>query len=102
MSVDVEKLKAEHGEVWSIEVGGEHICFRCPESKEADYYIGKLSDSRKDIGPLSRKLASEVVVHPSKEAFGALVKKRGGIALSVANEAIAVYMGKGEEDAKKL
>lgn len=97
----LDELRAQHGEVFEVNVGGMDIVFRPASEPE---YFKCLSDGAKDpkLAPKAvYDLAHKCVVHPPLSEFGALVARRPGVALKVGNEVLRVANGEEAELAGK-
>ena len=72
----VATLKAQHGEVFSIEKCGQPIVYRACNAEELDQFIAL---SEKDRAQACIGLVSACVVHPSRVEFEQFRQKRPGI-----------------------
>ncbi len=98
----LDKLRAEHGDVWLLELGTDQVAFRCPSRAEYKRFLARVSDDRKALPEAQEELARAVVVAPDRPAFGALLDRRPGIAAKVVVDALKVAAAEEAETAKKL
>ncbi len=98
----LDKLRAEHGDVWLLDLGNDQVAFRCPNRAEYKRFLARVSDDRKALPDAQEELARAVVVLPDRAAFSALLDKRPGIASKVVADALKVAGAEEAENAKKL
>lgn len=98
---ELESLKAEHGELWSVETDRGPVYFKCPDSKQYHRFIAMVSDEKRRAKAFE-SLALDVIVYPQDEELKNLLNCRPGVAVKVANEASTIAQGEEAEKAKKL
>ncbi len=104
-----ESLRQKHGEVFSaefVDAGGVkvRVYYRCPTEAENDRFKSKAFDDKnpKKQAEGADELGRAVVVHPDREAFGALAKRRPMIPSVIAGDVASVAAGKESELGKRL
>lgn len=103
MSIEetLEKLRGEHGEVWVIETSQGPVVFRAPTAGEFKRCKAATQDPKR-AADADMILAQDVVVHPDKDAWRAMLVKRPGLAIKVAADALAIAMDDEVTSAKKF
>jgi hypothetical protein len=74
----IGRTRAEHGDVWLLDVGSDQVAFRCPSRAEYKRFLSRVSDERKALPDAQEELARAVVVAPDRATFGALLDRRPG------------------------
>ena len=83
----IEKLKAEHGEIYAVEVGGITLIVRPPTRAAFRRFFDQAG---KESSGVSRYAATEnllldCVVWPPAPEFGELLERKPGLVATVAN-----------------
>lgn len=97
---DLEKLKAEHGEVAEVSTPCGTLVFRKPKRAEYKRHLAKVFDEKQRPDAVEW-LARVCVVHPTREAFDAMLEDKPGIPILCA-DALAKLAGaaQGEDEGK--
>jgi hypothetical protein len=78
------------------------VLFRCPNQHEFAECIGKSAENKKKSPEAMQRLAFQVVRFPSVESFRSMIAKRPGLALKIANDALAIASEEDPDFAKKV
>lgn len=96
----IQRLKDEHGEVYILTADDAEVVVRMPSIPEFDRFMASMGDEKKSAKGL-KQLVRDVLVHPSREDFDAIVSRRPGIFLSFAKEVAHISGATVEAEAKK-
>jgi len=97
---EIEKLRAEHGEVWEVVVAEQQIFFRCPTEPEADRFMARASEKR-DFSIAAKRLVRDVVVYPAGADLDAYMKKRPMAYTTIVGQITRAAGIEQEQEAKK-
>lgn len=100
-------LMAKHQDLWVMSVSGYDLVLKVAAVTHGDRYVSATSAQNKakehtQIGPASRIFASQTVVWPPPASVAAMIDRYPGIAMTIAGEAVSIYMGAADELAKKV
>lgn len=78
------------------------VLLRCPNEHEFAETIGKAAEKRNKAPDAMKRLAYQVVVWPPVEEFRELVKRRPGLPMKIANDALAIASEEDPDFARKV
>lgn len=93
--MDLEALRAEHGEVLVLEAMGYRVAVRMPTEAEFDAFVAGVSTPAKGAASV-KVLFRRVVVWPSRPEVDAMLKAKPGLGITFGNK-VADWAGLGAE-----
>jgi len=97
----IAELKQEHGDVYSLTVGGSEFVVKAPGDGEWYRFLDLSSEAKKRTRAL-RLLVESCLLHPSKDEFESLLAKRPAIAMTLGNKLCELAGLEEEATVKKL
>jgi len=97
----IQRLKAEHGEVYLVESGGVAVVVRPPRSPEYKRFRSLVMDEKRRPDALER-LTRDCVVWPDPEELDALLERRPALAEVVGGKLLELAGAAEEVEIKKL
>ncbi len=76
--------------LYHLEAGEFDVLFKAPDERLYHRAVGKVSEEKGKAPQALKELALAVVVHPDLDAFRAILAKFPGLAMKVANDAMAI------------
>jgi hypothetical protein len=98
---DIGKLKAEHDDIYRINVGDDSFIVRPPTRTEYRRFITAASNDKKRAIALE-DLCADCVLHPEPEQFRQLTDRKPGIPATIGNKLLEIAGVVEEAEAKKL
>lgn len=97
----LDALRAQHGEVFETTIGRHDFVFR--RATEIEYFkcIGASAKDQSQAPRALYTLAHSCVVHPSMDAFSAIVTKAPGVGVKLGTEILKIAQGDDEDLAGK-
>jgi hypothetical protein len=78
------------------------VLFKVPDERQFHRATGKVAEDKSKAPQALKELALAIVVHPDLDSFRAMLAKFPGIAMKVANDAMAVASLEEADFAKKV
>jgi hypothetical protein len=97
----IAELKSKHGDVYAIAAAGEEIFVRLPTVDEIDRFAATGGDKKRGLAPM-RQLVADCLVHPSRDAYDEMVRKRAALPITFGGELMKLAGMVEEIEAKKL
>jgi hypothetical protein len=99
--MNIEALKAEHGDIFVFEFSEGAIALRRPSRAAYKAFMAKVAKDQSKIADAQEQLARDCVVHPSKQEFADTIEKFPALPALISAELIALAAGEEVERAKK-
>lgn len=97
----LEKLRAEHGALWTLEIDGNDVAFRKATRSEYRAFTGDLIADKKNKLDVLDQLARDVVVFPARADLNELLDEYPAASARIVGAVTEIAQGDEVTQAKK-